>query len=200
MKKLAVTGLLLGVFALSLAAQQREEGMAICYQDDITAGFFVSHRIYPFGTKLVVTNPINKVQAAVQVGGRPDPSINAMLEISHSTAEKLGIVPDTPAWVWVEPVHAVSAPPKPAMRIRMGLVKQTGIASIQRTGKELTAFHPSIPIGTKVKLTSSSRDVIVIIKGRIQASRDRIIDISPRAAQELGIQRSAQVNLETIPK
>ena len=81
--------------------------------------------------------------------------------------------------------------------------QQTGMASWyggrhwqgQRTSSgsrydqnELTAAHATLPLGTKVRVTSHSgtRSVIVTINDR-PGTRTRIIDLSREAAKELGI-------------
>jgi rare lipoprotein A (peptidoglycan hydrolase) len=53
---------------------------------------------------------------------------------------------------------------------------------------ELTAAHATLPLGTRVRVTSHSgtRSVIVIINDR-PGTRTRIIDLSRQAAKELGI-------------
>jgi rare lipoprotein A (peptidoglycan hydrolase) len=53
---------------------------------------------------------------------------------------------------------------------------------------ELTAAHATLPLGTKVRVTSHSgtRSVIVTINDR-PGTRTRIIDLSRQAARELGI-------------
>ena len=200
-KPIIIAGLLFGALTLPIPAQQREEGVAICYQDEGGGdGQYVTHGTHPFGTKLTVTNPVNKTQVTVQVGGRPNPAMNAMIEISPETANKLGIYRDIPTWVWIVAAPQANAAAKPAMRPRIGAVKQTGNALAQTGGSELIAFHPSIPIGTRAKLTNTAngRSVTVTIRGRIQAAKERIIELSQKAAQDLGIQRSSQVQLETI--
>jgi rare lipoprotein A len=55
--------------------------------------------------------------------------------------------------------------------------------------KKLTAAHPSLPFGTKVKVHSkySGRDVVVTITDRCPALKQRCIDVSEGAARKLGI-------------
>lgn len=200
MRKLIVASALFGMCVFSLAAQLREEGVAIVYGIEGGSGSYVTHPTHPFGTKLTIINPVNKARAVVQVGGRPDAAIQAMVEISLDTAEHLGIYQDIPTWVWVEVVAPEKVAARPAMRPRIGAVRQTGLATVQNSGTELAAFHPSIPIGTRARLTNiaNGQSVIVIIRGRVQAAKERIVEVSRRAAQDLGIQRSAQVRLETV--
>lgn len=66
---------------------------------------------------------------------------------------------------------------------------------------ELTAAHATLPLGTKVRVTSHSgaRSVIVTINDR-PGTRTRIIDLSRQAAKELGILDSgvAMVTLQPM--
>lgn len=63
---------------------------------------------------------------------------------------------------------------------------------------ELTAAHPWLPFGTRVKVQTgeSGQEVVVTITDRMP-SRRRIIDLSQRAARLLGIMRqgTAEVTL-----
>lgn len=90
---------------------------------------------------------------------------------------------------------------------------QTGIASyygpahqgrLSASGRifnewEMTAAHPWLPFGTKVRvvLASTGRSIVVTITDRLYSSR-RIVDLSLGAARELGMLRQgiAQVTLE----
>src|SRR5213593_3824314 len=69
-------------------------------------------------------------------------------------------------------------------------------------GNALTAAHKTLPFGTEVKVTNlkNSRAVTVRINDRGPAPKGRLIDLSPRAADELGIraQRLARVRIEVI--
>ena len=64
----------------------------------------------------------------------------------------------------------------------------------------LTAAHPWLPFGTKVRvmLADSSRSVIVTITDRIYSSR-RIVDLSLAAAQELGMLRRGIAQVTLVP-
>ncbi len=65
--------------------------------------------------------------------------------------------------------------------------------------RALTAAHPWLPFGTRVKVTheASGRSVIVVITDRLH-SRRRVVDLSVAAAQQLGMiqQGIARVTLE----
>ena len=53
----------------------------------------------------------------------------------------------------------------------------------------MTAAHPSLPFGTKVKVTNleNNRSVEVLINDRGPHTKDRIIDLSHAAAQKLDL-------------
>lgn len=65
----------------------------------------------------------------------------------------------------------------------------------------MTAAHPTLPFGTRVKVThvGSNRSIVVTINDRLP-SRRRIIDLSYGAAQQLGMIRQgiAQVVLTPV--
>ena len=53
----------------------------------------------------------------------------------------------------------------------------------------LTAAHPTLPFGSKVKVTNekNSKSVVVTINDRGPTQPDRVVDISQAAAKKLGI-------------
>ncbi|MFZ2956583.1 MAG: septal ring lytic transglycosylase RlpA family protein [Candidatus Ozemobacteraceae bacterium] len=67
---------------------------------------------------------------------------------------------------------------------------------------DLTAAHPVLPFGTKVEVTnlSNGRNVTVRINDRGPSKDDRIIDVSKRAALEIGMIEAgiSQVNLRIV--
>ena len=96
---------------------------------------------------------------------------------------------------------------------------ETGIAACYRrrlvghrttSGKRynpnaLTAAHPTIPLGTQVKLTNleNGRSTVVTVDDRLSAhAGDIMIDISKRACKELEFPRGgeAKVKLEVLPQ
>jgi rare lipoprotein A len=95
--------------------------------------------------------------------------------------------------------------------------KESGIASWygrERQGKrtangeifnkfELTAAHRTLPLESKVRVTNTAngRSVTVRVTDRGPASKNRIIDLSQSAAEELGMKQSgiATVKLEALP-
>jgi rare lipoprotein A (peptidoglycan hydrolase) len=198
MNKLMIGCLLLMALLPSLAAQQREEGIAFCYAGVEADSLYATHQTHPFGAKLIIINPVNKAAITVQVGGRPNPATSALVEISQEAAGKLGIFGDIPTWVWVE-AEKQAAAKEHVMRPRLGVFKQHGNAVPQSSGNELTASHTSLPIGSKIKVTrgNNARAVTLTITNRIRASKERIIEISLAAAQALGIRGASEVFIET---
>ena len=66
----------------------------------------------------------------------------------------------------------------------------------------LTAAHKKLPFGTQVRVTNleNNSSVVVTINDRMPTRNSNIIDLSKRAAEELGLIKKgrAQVNLEVI--
>ena len=64
----------------------------------------------------------------------------------------------------------------------------------------LTAAHPWLPFGTKVKVTSAStgRTVIVTITDRLYF-RHRVVDLSVAAARQLGILNTGIAEVKLAP-
>jgi rare lipoprotein A len=64
----------------------------------------------------------------------------------------------------------------------------------------LTAAHPWLPFGSKVKVTlaGTGRSVIVTITDRLYSSR-RIVDLSVAAAQQLGIVHRGLAEVSLLP-
>jgi rare lipoprotein A len=107
--------------------------------------------------------------------------------------------------------------PSPAAEIVEGGAKpQTGFASYygrrqegrqtasgdRYDGKDLTAAHRTLPFGTLVRVTNlaNDRSVVVRINDRGPFVHGRIIDVSHRAAKELGFLRdgTAKVRVEVV--
>ncbi len=79
----------------------------------------------------------------------------------------------------------------------------TETASGERFDKnELTAAHPTLPFGTKLRVTdvSSGRFVTVRVNDRGPYVRGRVVDISPSAAEALGMvdRGVANVRLDVV--
>ncbi|GKS68247.1 hypothetical protein W03_02510 [Nitrosomonas sp. PY1] len=67
---------------------------------------------------------------------------------------------------------------------------------------ELTAAHKKLPFGTQVKVTNlaNDRSVVVKVNDRMARRNKNIIDLTKRAAEELGFVKSgrAKVKLEVV--
>ena len=67
----------------------------------------------------------------------------------------------------------------------------------------LSAAHRTLPFGTRVRVTNldNDRSVLVTITDRGPFRRNRIIDVSRRAARELGFERAGttRVRVEVVP-
>ena len=66
----------------------------------------------------------------------------------------------------------------------------------------LTAAHPTLPFGSKVKVTNekNGKSVVVTINDRGPTQADRVLDLSQAAAKKLGIgpKGMAPVNVEVV--
>ena len=81
-----------------------------------------------------------------------------------------------------------------------GVFVQGGMATQEmKTRGGLTAAHPSLPIGSKARITNiAGEEVVVTITGRIAPSPTRIVDLSLGAALALDIERGGPVILNEI--
>lgn len=64
--------------------------------------------------------------------------------------------------------------------------------------KKLTAAHPTLPLGTKVKVVNlrNKKSVVVKINDRCDEHEDVFIDLSRQAARELGMIRRGTANVK----
>ncbi len=66
----------------------------------------------------------------------------------------------------------------------------------------MTAAHPSLPFGTRVRVTNTAnkRSVVVVINDRGPTTPGRMLDVSQAAAKKLGFTRAgtASVTLEVV--
>ncbi|MBN1365316.1 MAG: septal ring lytic transglycosylase RlpA family protein [Syntrophaceae bacterium] len=74
--------------------------------------------------------------------------------------------------------------------------KRTASGEIYNS-KKLTAAHPTLPLGTKVKVVNlrNKKSVIVKINDRCDEHEDVFIDLSRQAARELGMIRKGKANV-----
>jgi rare lipoprotein A len=107
------------------------------------------------------------------------------------------------------PVHLALAKPAPD---HLSLAKSPsggGVASFYSEGQktangeqfdphELTAAHPSLPFGTRLRVTNTAtgRSVTVRVNDRGPYVPGRVVDVSYSAAQALGMVRSGTANVK----
>jgi rare lipoprotein A len=67
--------------------------------------------------------------------------------------------------------------------------------------QKLTAAHPTLPLGTRVKVVNlaNKRSVIVTVNDRCRKYRTPFIDLSRKAAQQLDFLRQATARVRIIP-
>ncbi|MDR2551973.1 MAG: septal ring lytic transglycosylase RlpA family protein [Treponema sp.] len=198
MKKILGVGVLLTAAVMSLTAQYKEAGMALRYETE-DPGLYASHAVFPFGTKVIVTNLLNNQQVTVHIGGRVAAGSRAIIELSPEAAEALMIASRTLTQVSIEEVPRETRQ-RAAVRPRIGAFKQTGVAVALPGGTDLTASHPSLSMGTKLKLThtANKKSITITITGRIRASGTRVLEVSHAAARALSIRDSAEIQIESI--
>jgi rare lipoprotein A len=88
--------------------------------------------------------------------------------------------------------------------LQIALAEQRGIASIydRSSGSKvacggklneqaLTAAHRSLPCGTRIRVRnlSSGREVVVVVNDRGPFVQGRVVDLTPAAAQAIGLSR-----------
>ncbi|MCX5849953.1 MAG: septal ring lytic transglycosylase RlpA family protein [Deltaproteobacteria bacterium] len=66
--------------------------------------------------------------------------------------------------------------------------------------KKLTAAHPTLPLGTRVKVINLANDksVIVKINDRCREHEEVFIDLSRQAARQLGMMKQGKANVRII--
>jgi rare lipoprotein A len=101
----------------------------------------------------------------------------------------------------------------PSHLTRASAEDQSGIASVYSTEsgsdtasgqtldpEALTAAHPTLPFGTKVRVTNkeNGRSVVVTINDRGPFVRGRVLDLSTGAARAIGLSGLGQVSAEIV--
>lgn len=138
-------------------------------------------------------SPVGRQKADLAVTGR-----QAAIERPHRVA---ALHPHPVSRVHV-PEETADAKPT-ASRGVASFYSDTETASGEKFDKnELTAAHPSLPFGTRLRVTdvSSGRFVTVRVNDRGPFVRGRVVDISPSAAEALGMvdKGLANVRLDVV--
>ncbi|GHV43755.1 hypothetical protein AGMMS49546_26280 [Spirochaetia bacterium] len=199
MKALSIIGLLTLAIIMPCAAQQIAiKGMGTSYNSQET-GLYAAHATYPFGTKLVVTNTTNDLSVIVTVGGRIPDDNQWKIALSAEAAKKLEMAQDG-----FTPISFTEMPKPAKAKTIKRIFSQTGPAIVHNTvgaGRERTVYHPSLPFNSRVRITNlrNRRQAEATVIGRIAASKDRIIELSPALGSALGIgSESVQVFVESL--
>ncbi|GHV24743.1 hypothetical protein AGMMS4952_00930 [Spirochaetia bacterium] len=197
MKQMVLIGLLGLAVLMPCIAQQAQviEGSATRYESQDTI-FYASHASFPFGTQIIVTNLENGKKVTVQIGGRIPRDPKWLLDICAPAADALGMNVRGFTSVRIEEA------PKAAKRKATRKFMQAGAVSTQMPGNELTAAHPSIPLGTWVRITNKAngKQAIATVTNRMAADGVRIINLSQPLARNLGLSEGAMILLETVDK
>jgi rare lipoprotein A len=63
--------------------------------------------------------------------------------------------------------------------------------------KKLTAAHPTLPLGTRVKVVNlaNNKSVIVTVNDRCREHEEAFIDLSREAARQMGMMRQGKANV-----
>jgi rare lipoprotein A (peptidoglycan hydrolase) len=192
MKTVSLTTMLCVLVSISVTAQQANvggEGMASWYESPDTE-LYASHATYPFGTELIITNLENQRQVTVKVGGRIPADPRWIVDLSPNAAEKIGM--NMIGFTRVKVEEAVKKAEKPkAIRATVRKFSQVGLAQVLTSGADLSAGHPSLALGAKVKITNpaNGRQVTLTVRNRIRASAQRVIELSKAAGDTLGMSR-----------
>jgi rare lipoprotein A len=102
------------------------------------------------------------------------------------------------------PVFATGSVPRdPTVGVASFYTEGTRTASGERLNpNELTAAHPTLPFGTRLRITTvaSGRSVVVRVNDRGPFLKGRAIDVSYSAAKQLGITERgiAKVKMEVV--
>jgi rare lipoprotein A (peptidoglycan hydrolase) len=205
MKQVFLIGLMGLAILMPCIAQQAQtqakaaEGLATRYSSQDTV-FYASHARLPFGTQVKVTNLENNKTVIVQIGGRIPQDPRWLIDICAPAAEILEMKENQTGFTRVR----IEEVPKAAKRKATRKFMQTGVAfaSTQLVGAGYTAAHPSIPLGSWVRITNKANGSaeIATVTNRISADGSRIIDLSRNLAQQLALGNSGDVMIETVDK
>lgn len=178
-----------------------EEGDAFLY-DTNEMGYYLSHATFPFGTRVIVTNldtnPPKQLQ--MSVGGRIDENPDWVAAISSTAAEPLGI-DILRGYTRIRIAEVPKMTQRKVLRATVRKFSQTGFAVGRRDGTDMTAAHPSLSVGTKIKVTNpeTRQSVTVTVSARIRASQTRILELSRAAGQRVGVgQQPTEVRIESV--
>ena len=153
-----------------------------------------AHRTLPFGTLVRVTNLDNDKNTIVRINDRGPWVSDRVIDLSYGAARKLDMVDDGVA------------------RVRLDIIdEQVGTAAWygepfngRKTASgevynmnELTAAHCALPFGCRVEVTNIDNGEVVTVRinDRMPQSDKRVINLSKRAAEKLGMLKKGVANV-----
>ena len=148
-----------------------------------------AHRTLPFGTLVRVSSLENNKSVIVRINDRGPWIPDRAIDLSYGAAKKIGMVDEG------------------VVRVRLDIIgEQTGTAAwygkpfhgkTTASGEiydmnKLTAGHCALPFGSKVRVTNIENGEVVTVRinDRMPRSSARVINLSRKAAEKLGILKS----------
>ncbi|MDR2068378.1 MAG: hypothetical protein LBP71_00730 [Spirochaetaceae bacterium] len=199
MKKSSFLWLLFIIAIMPCAAQQGLifEGLGSWYNAR-NAALMASHPKLPFGTQLKLTNLENNKEVIVKVGGRIHENAGVLVDVASPAASLLQM--NTGGWTRLR-VEVMPRGNKTLVnRTTDRDLVQEGTAMRVDEGTQLTVGHPSLPEGSRIRITNlaNGQEATATVMYRIRASQSRIVEISDALGQRLGINGFANVRIESI--
>jgi len=158
-----------------------------------------SHPDLPYGTLIRVVNLDKGTAVVLRVSDKARPRPDKRLFVSRRAAELLGMVQDGVANVRIERIKGQTGIASWYGGFFHGRPTSSGEIYDQNA---LTAAHRFLPFGTIVRVTnlSTNQSVLVRVNDRGGFIKGRVIDLSRRAAEEIGIgsKGKALVQLEIV--
>jgi rare lipoprotein A (peptidoglycan hydrolase) len=199
MKKTLFIWMSLIMVTTSGAAQQGRvaEGPGTWYNAR-NSTLLASHPRLPFGTQLKVTNLENNKQVVLKIGGRIEEKTGVLIDVASPAADllQMNLSGRTRLRIEVVPRTAKTLVNRTTDRTLV----QEGPAMRTEEGAKLGIGHPSLPEGSRVRVTNlaSGQAAIATVLYRIKASRSRIVELSDALGQRLGIDSVGSVRIESI--
>lgn len=158
-----------------------------------------SHPAIPYGTFVRVTNLDNGRGTIVRISDKARQTGEKRLFVSHKAAEQLDMIDSGVANVRIEPIEAQVGVATWYGSLFHGRRTSSGEIYDQEA---LTAAHRFLPFGTIVRVVNleTNQSVLVRVNDRGSFIKGRVIDLSRRAGEEIGIAHAgkALVRVEIV--
>lgn len=148
-----------------------------------------AHRTLPFGTLVRVTNIENNKTVIVRVNDRGPWISERVIDLSYAAAKKIDMVTSGVARVRLDIIDEQAGTASWYGKPFHG--RTTASGEIYDMDK-LTAAHYMLPFGSRVRVTNieTGQVVTVRINDRMPQSKKRVINLSKKAAEKLGMLKS----------